>query len=380
MRVVQIIASVADEAAGPSYSGPRLASALARAGADVEMFTVGATPRDLGEGVVHRVFPQALAGTPGLSRLVLSPAMDAALRREAAHAEVLHTHGLWLMPNIAPAAIARRAGKAFVLSPRGMLGPPALRFSRRRKQLVWALMQRRAAASAALLHATSEEECREIRDMGLTAPVTVIPNGIDVPPLERRPAAGERTALSLGRIHPKKGLDRLIRAWSRLGPAAAGWRLRIVGPSEAGCAEDLRALARSLSLARVDIEGPLFGAEKLDAYRQADLFVLPTLNENFAMTVAESLAAGTPVLSTRGAPWAGLEAEGCGWWIDHGEAVLADALTAAMLRPREELAAMGAKGRAWMQRDFSWDRIGRDMLAAYRWARGAGDRPESIRL
>lgn len=343
------------------------------------MFTLGTRSLDIGDGVPHRVFEPGFTGVPGLSRLKLSPALDAALRGRGAVTDVFHTHGLWLGPNIAPAAIARRAGKAFVISPRGMLGAPALQFSRRRKQLVWALLQKRAAASAAMLHATSQEECEEIRAMGLTNPVAVIPNGIDVPPLSRPAAGATRTVLSLGRVHPKKGLDRLIRAWSRLGPAGDGWRLRIVGPSEGGCADDLRALATGLALTTVDIEGPVFGAAKLDAYRDADLFVLPTLNENFAMTVAEALAAGTPVISTKGAPWAGLEQEGCGWWIDHGEAAMAAALTDAFARPREDLAAMGEKGRAWMQRDFSWDRIGREMLDAYRWIAAGGAPPATVR-
>lgn len=382
MRIIQIVASVADEAAGPSYSVPRLASALARAGAEVALYALG-DPGAVGPaapGVAFKAFRQSAARAPILGQMRLSTDLDRAVSIAAPDVDILHTHGLWLMPNITPAAIARRAGKAFVLSPRGMLGPPALQFSRRRKQLVWALMQRRAAASAAMLHATSEEECQEIRATGLTSPVAVIPNGIDVPALDRPAAGGVRTVLSLGRVHPKKGLDRLIRAWSQLGPAAAGWRLRIVGPSEGGCADDLRRLVRDLGLATVDIEGSLFGEAKLAAYRQAELFVLPTLNENFAMTVAEALAAGTPVISTRGAPWAGLEAEGCGWWIDHGETAMSAALTAAMMRPREELAAMGEKGRAWMQRDFSWERIGQDMIEAYRWIITGGDRPATVRL
>lgn len=381
MKVIQIVASVADEAAGPSYSVPRLASAVAQAGAEVSLYALGepGTPGPFAPDVDFCAFRRTAPRVPGIGQLGFSTDLDRALRAAAPVADVMHTHGLWLLPNITPAEIARQAGKAFVLSPRGMLGAAALRFSRRRKQLVWAMMQKQAAASAAMLHATSEEECEEIRAMGLVNPVAVIPNGIDVPPLSQSAAGAVRTVLSLGRVHPKKGLDRLIRAWSQLGPEAEGWRLRIVGPSEAGCADDLRALTHALGLQTVAIENSLFGEAKLAAYREADLFALPTLNENFAMTVAEALAAGTPVISTKGAPWAGLEVEGCGWWVDHGEAAMAAALTNAMTRPREDLAAMGERGRAWMQRDFSWDRIGRDMLEAYRWIRLGGDRPATVR-
>src|SRR5207248_11348697 len=113
----------------------------------------------------------------------------------------------------------------------------------------------------------------------------------------------------------------------------------------------LAALAAGLKTQRVSIEGPVAGDAKSAAYRKADLFVLPTLNENFAVTVAEALAAGTPVIATKGAPWRGLEREGCGWWIDHGVEPLVATLTEAMAMRREALQSMGEKGRSWMKRD-----------------------------
>src|SRR5262249_54878175 len=115
-------------------------------------------------------------------------------------------------------------------------------------------------------------------------------------------------------------------------------------------------------------------------YQQADIFVLPTLNENFGVTVAEALAAGTPVIATKGAPWGALQREGCGWWIDHGVEPLATALATAMLLKRDALQAMGAKARAWMARDFSWDRVAYDMLNIYRWLSSGGETPSTVHL
>ncbi len=384
MRIIEIVASTANPSHGPSYSVPRLANAVARAGADVELFTVGepapADPTDA-SGLHRRSFAHDLAWAPRIQHLRLSGALRNALQAGAiGGAQVLHTHGLWLAPNIYPATAAREAGRAFVVSPRGMLGPDALKFSSLQKKLVWAAFQKKALTGAAFIHATSEEECAEVRAMGLTNPVVVIPNGVDVPPLAAKPKDGQRIALSLGRIHPKKGLDRLIRAWDLAGKATDSWRLCIVGPDAGGHTAELKALAAGRGLANVEISGPAFGEDKLAAYRQASLFILPTLNENFALTVAEALAAGTPVLATKGAPWAGLEAERCGWWIDHGEPVMAQALKLALALPPAELAGMGKRGRAWMERDFSWDHIGRRMLTAYKWAVDGGDAPEEVRL
>ncbi|MEM1382308.1 MAG: glycosyltransferase [Pseudomonadota bacterium] len=374
LSVVQVVASVEAEASGPSYSVPRLARALAGQGAEVALMTLGEPGEREVAGVRHTRFQQDFADFGPLGRLGVSAAMRQGLRRDA---DVFHAHGLWMMPNVYPASAARRLGRPFVLSPRGMLGPGALQFSRGLKRGFWALAQGRAARSAACLHATSDQEHDDIRAFGLTQPVAVIPNGIDVP--ARLGRVEQPYVLSLGRIHPKKGLDRLIRAWAQIEAGHPGWELRIVGPSERGHAEELQALVGEIGVGSATVSGPVFGAEKTRLMRQAALFVLPTLNENFAMTVAESLAQGTPVMSTKGAPWQGLAEERCGWWIDHGVEPLAAALTAALALPADERAAMGTRGAAWMRRDFSWDAIGRDVVRVYRWLCHGGDRPACVR-
>ncbi len=386
LTVAHVLASVDDLAAGPSVSVPALAAALVRHGARSHLHTVagwrGALERSFVDGLDVR--RHALDGGP-LGRLAAASASLRAALADAAHeADVIHAHGLWLAPNIYPASAVQRFGARakFVLSPRGMLGPEARAFSTWRKRAAWALVQRRAAAAAHCLHATADSELAEIRAAGLHQPVAVIPNGIDLPAASLRDARAspERTVLSLGRVHPKKGLDRLLRAWAIVEAKDPAWRLRIVGPAENDCDKALRALAVDLGLTRAVIEGPAFGAEKARAYAEAHLFVLPSLNENFAMTVAEALASGLPVIATCGAPWAGLETERCGWWVDHGPEPLAAALAAAMGLDDETRAAMGARGRAWMTRDFSWDRIGADMLAVYHWLARGDPPPPTVRF
>jgi len=377
----QVVASIADQGAGPSYSVRALANAMAARSASVRLHSVRGW-RDAGVAaqtcVTHLAHRQDFRGVPALGAICLSRELADALA--ASDAEVLHSHGLWLMPNVYPSWAAKRGRAKLVVSPRGMLAPEAMAFSSAKKQAFWRLFQRRALTTASFIHATGEGELADIRAAGLANPVAVIPNGVDLPPEVAGPRTGPLTILSLGRIHPKKGLESLVRAWERLEAAWPDWRLRIVGPAELGHDRELAALAGSLGLARLSVEGPLYGGERLEALRGADLFVLPTLSDNFAMTVAEALAAGTPVISTRGAPWAGLEREGCGWWVDHGPEPLAAAMEQAMSLGRPALAAMGARGRAWMARDFAWDRIAGDMLEAYAWAVRGGEAPRSVRL
>ena len=291
------------------------------------------------------------ARIPVLRGLRSSHGLSRALREAAPTVDVIHNHGLWLMPNVKAGSAAVGGRTPLIISPRGMLAPAALAFSRSKKRAFWALLQGPVIRGAACIHATSDQEYEEIRSFGLANPVAVIPNGIDLPevPAGRRMSAAQRVVLSLGRVHPKKGLAHLIRAWSKVEASCLDWRLRIAGPPEAGHDDELRALAMALGLSRVSVEGPIYGEAKTIAYQDADVFVLPTLNENFGLTVAEALAAGTPAISTKGAPWSGLDGEGCGWWIDHGVEPLAAALAHAIELPPATLKAMGAKGRRWMK-------------------------------
>lgn len=382
LHIVHIIASLDSLAAGPSYSVSRLAEALAMRGISSQLMCTSGSSRGPNAVEVH-TFPHDGAAVPLLGKFYVSRGLACAIDRAASGGAVLHSHGLWTMPNLEPAWAARRHGAVHVISPRGMLGPAALRFSRRQKQLVWWLAQRRAVERATCLHATSRQECEELRALGLKNPVAIVPNGIDLPSaadLEAGKGSRDlraRTLLHLGRIHPKKGIDRLIEAWARLEPRFPDWRLRIVGPSEGGYAEKLAAHAAKLELVRVRFEEAIFGPARDAAYREADLFVLPTLNENFGMVVAEALANGTPVVCTKGAPWAGLDDEGAGWWIDHGVDALEAALGSAMTIPATTLDGMGMKGRRWMAAQFSWDKVAADMARVYPWCLAGGRRQDA---
>jgi glycosyltransferase involved in cell wall biosynthesis len=298
--------------------------------------------------------------------------------------DVFHIHGLWMMPNVYPAVAARLNARPLVLSPHGMLGKDALRFSWPIKRAFWVWAQERAVRQVNCFHATSEKEYENIREFGLKQPVAIIALGIDLPPMEMFANMGETSTapyvVSLGRIHPKKALDRLIRAWALVEHEFPKWRLKIVGPSEMGYAETLKKLVLELGIATVEITGPVFDQEKLTLLCGAELFVLPTLDDNFAMTVPESLVCGTPVISSKGAPWQGLEMHGCGWWLDHGVEPLAAALRRAMSLPREERWAMGARGRAWMERDFTWAAAALQMVQVYQWLIEGGGAPKCVRL
>ncbi len=298
-RPVHVIAGLDPAQGGPSYSVPRLCEALAAEGLDPVLLSVAAgrnSPCDTRHGGYReRRFVQDLACVPGLRALRRSTAFSTALKETVAAADLVHDHGLWLSPNLQAGWVAAAAGKPFVVSPRGMLSPPALAFSRTKKRVFWHLLQGPVMRRTACIHATSDQEYAELREFGLRQPIAVIPNGIDIPdpvPDACNGIVRERIVLSLGRMHPKKNLEILLRAWAEVEPLRPGWRLDLVGPGDDRYVRQLRALSCGLGLRRVSFGGPVYGSAKWDAYRAADLFVLPSLNENFGLTVAEALAAG----------------------------------------------------------------------------------------
>lgn len=378
MRAVHIVAHVGNEASGPSYSVPALGRALGRHGCDVTLLTQMHDAINPSDGFRNLSFPEF----PVPRSLRWSPGLGRALRDRAAECDVIHNNGAWLAPNFVPGFVARKSGKPLIMAPRGTLATAALTKSRWKKSVVWPL-QKVTFQQADCFHATADKEYEEIRAFGLKAPVAVIPNGIDLPDPQTSTPRDTRTLLFLGRIHPIKGLDLLLEVWRDL-PAEVrqGWRLRFVGNDPDGHQAELERFVAEHDLTDVDFAGPAWDVGKIEEYAAADLYVLPTKTENFGMTVAESLASGTPVITTKGAPWSGLESNGCGWWIDRTHDALSATLTDAMARPPEALSQMGAAGRAWVRKAFGWDGIAEQMLDVYRWvsAGKSGTAPDCVRL
>lgn len=382
MRVIHVVPAITEEASGPSYSVVRLCQSLIATGEDVTLAaldwsTLPSPPPFL------RVFPLGV----GPRRLGRSPAMSQWLKSEttAGRVDVIHNHGMWQMNSAYPAWAARGCKAKLVVSPRGAFSTWAMSYGSRFKGIFWPLIQRPALAQASCFHATAEAEYEDIRRLGFKQPVAVIPNGIDVPESAQKKLRDVRTLLYLGRIHPVKGIDVLLNAWAAVVDNFPDWQLLVVG-SDTGYAKqdgylgEMKALAARLKLKRHYFVEPLYGPAKWSAYRNADLYVLPTRSENFGITVAEALATGTPAVVTRGAPWSGLHTYQSGWWIDIGVDALIAALEVAMAMPPSELAQRGINGRDWMTREFAWANLARKMDQTYRWLIEGGEYPSWVRL
>jgi glycosyltransferase involved in cell wall biosynthesis len=188
--------------------------------------------------------------------------------------------------------------------------------------------------------------------------------------------------LYLGRLHPIKGIDVLLHSWKRLKEGGfSDWTLRIVGPDGVpGYRRTLELQVRDHAIPDVVFRDAAFGSLKWTEYGTASVFVLPSRSENFGMTVAESLAAGTPVITTDHAPWSELPRVGCGWQVPLSSADLASALGEALSLSDGERTLMGQRGSSWVTSTLAWDQIARQMAAAYRWALEGGAVPPQVRV
>jgi glycosyltransferase involved in cell wall biosynthesis len=362
---------------GPGYSVPRLNRGLREVGVPSTM--VGLRwpwmPAAEDSNIARGFTPSRPVIVRGASRQMRRMIKTAIAMRQV---NLLHCHSIWLMPPVYCAAVARQHKCPFVISPRGTLSMWSFSRGSRLKRIAWPLLQRRAVQSATCFHATSAEEAEDIRRHGFRQPIAVIPNGIDIPQAAAEISTREPVVLFLGRIHPKKGIEDLFEAWRSLAPRFPDWSVDVAGPVDSDYARLLKHRSESMRIPRLRFIGEVSGEAKWEALRRASIFVLPTRSENFGIAVAESLASGTAVVVSKGAPWAGVITEQCGWWSEIGPAGLGHALAEALERPIDELQRMGASGRAWMARDFAWNSIALRMRQVYEWLLGQAARPDTI--
>lgn len=369
MRVAHIVPSLEDRHGGPSRSVRALANAQANHGASIDLLTTAApdsaAPAIGNDRANIRFFPREIPRWA-----CRSTGLRDHLHQEGY--ELVHHHSLWLLTLRYASAAAETHAAPLVLSPRGMLSGWAYQHHRWRKRLAEILIHPGAFARTAGWHATSETEADDIRRLGFIQPVCVSPNGVKLPDLDSLAAARtawlmefpqlkeRRVALYYSRFHRKKRVRELVDLW--LSEPRGDWILFLAGvPEEYSVAEIKAWIASRNAQNRIVVED---GRERPPPYAAAALFLLPSHSENFGLVIAEAMAAGLPVLVTDTTPWHAVATHGagrCESWP-----AFAPALSAMLASSEAELMAAGARGRAWMARDFSWENCGRRLLDFYR--------------
>lgn len=294
--------------------------------------------------------------------------------------DIYHIHGTWMHHGLAVSRHARNTGKPYLVSPRGMLYPQALSHHALQKKVMMGLYQRKVFSGAACVQATCKEEMEHYRALGFKNPVAVLPNPIDIDGVVENgiPAKPIFRIGYLGRLHPRKRVERLIYAFHGLKEELKNCRLMIIGGGDEAYRAFLESEVRRLGLENVEFTGFLTGKDKDDAITMLSLLVVPSDFENFGNIVTEALVRGVPVIASKGMPWQELEKYHCGWWIDNSQEEINRTLLEAIALSDEKRLTMGMNGKWLMREHYSVEVIGEKMKHLYEWLLSGGKKPEFV--
>ena len=389
VRLLHVIPGMSREWGGSAVGLTGLATALLRSGVHSEIATT------IGRRVGTNLLPTPHISVhcfdtefPARFWTAYSRPLARFLDDAVAGFDVVHIHTPWHYPALAASRVARKHGVPYVVSPRGGLNGPALRYRRLRKWVYRKLVLDRVLQSADTLHAVTQAEQTQIVRLGYEKPVFVSPNGISLDQVDDFSSvrtseflatyprlAGKRVILFLGRIHSQKGLDRLARAFARITPEFDDAALLVAGPDEDGTRRRVEEALRTAGvLDRVTFTGLLAGNDKLAAFSCADLFVLPSYSEGFSNAVIEALAAGLPVVISEQCNFPEVAEAEAGFVVPTEDASVSSAvrelLADAGLRER-----MGRNGRRLIMERYTWPAIAESMADLYRTLIGRRARP-----
>lgn len=382
-RVVHAISTLDPAAGGPPVVAARLAAAQARLGCSVSILAYSdaqtqAQAQALLDETPHgsQVRIEAVQAPSRFERLTGRRASSALARLVSnGGVDVLHTHGMWepMMP--ACAAVARRHGIPYVVTPHGMLDPYTLSVKRTKKRIALASTHRAFLRRAAFVHMLNADEASLAQPVLHGTATRVIPNGIFIEELDRTPPVGTFRAsrpplddrpyiLFLSRLAHKKGLDYLADAFALLHSMMPEVDLVVAGPDDGQQADFERRIRDAGISERVHVVGPLYGADKLAALRDAAVFCLPSRQEGFSIAITEALAMGVPVVITRACHYPEVTEVGAGIETDLDARGVADALHRVLSDPASA-ERMGQAGARLVRERFTWPSVARRTLECY---------------
>ena len=283
--------------------------------------------------------------------------------------DVVHVNCCWTPDCAAIQRLAQKRGYKVVLSPHGMLEPWIIsRHYWTRKFPALMLYQKAAVQKANCIHATADSERDNLLKLGYNNNIKVVELGIDAEGISMK-KSWKRTKriLFLSRVHPKKGVNYLVEAAAILHEQLKGWQIIIAGEGDSDYIANVKRQIHEEDLDDiVQLAGGVYGDEKWRLFQTADFFVLPTHSENFGLAIAESLASGTPVITTVGTPWSDLNTSRSGAWTEIGTQPLVETMRKFLTLTDEELEQMGRNGRKLIETKYAANVMAKEMMAVYR--------------
>lgn len=287
-------------------------------------------------------------------------------------ADVVHIQSIFSTPTPISLFYCWLFSRKIILSPRGALGEWCLNKGNFIKKW-WLRFLIKPFLKNVIWHATSEQEKNDILRLFDSTRIKIIPNGIDFEELSSSKVREDyfssgydvgrssRIIVSMGRLERKKGFDILIKSISKIINDGQDVRLFIAGP-DYGELSNLTELSRDLGIEdKVIFVGNISGDDKVNFFGAADVFAMPSHNENFGNVYAESLACGTPIVASKNTPWQDVEKYGCGKWVDN----TVEATTSAILELlSEDRLSLKEKSRKFVKK-YTWNHVAYEFEKLY---------------
>lgn len=366
MKVLQVISGMGLKSGGPTTCTYNLLKGLKAQSVNVDLLTFDAEAND---EIISREGFMKIITPPKHPRYGYSKELKLWLENNNDY-ELYHTNALWQYPSHAAARYAQKQNVPYVISPHGMLYPEGLKKSKWFKKLALALFQKKDLKAATAFHATSHKEMSYIRAFGLSQPIAVIPNAIDVSDFSKqtpKTTTSKRKIGFLGRLAPIKNLELLIEAWAESNAITKNAELIIIGDGDENYVEQLKSLIQKNNIENIIFTGFLSGKAQEDIMQTLSYLVLPSKSENFGMVVPEALAREIPVIASKGTPWEELHTKQCGWWIDSDLESLSTTLQKALSLDETKRLKMGENGRSLVENKYSKEAVSDMMTIFYEW-------------
>lgn len=282
--------------------------------------------------------------------------------------DLVHVNCCWLPTCTIVQQMAQKCGLKVVLTPHGMLEPWIIkRHYWTRKLPALLLYQKAAIQNADCLQATAESEKENLLKLGYNSNIKIVQLGIDAESITMKTSWKKNMQiLFLSRVHVKKGINYLIEAADILRDELQGYKIVVAGEGDADYVASLKQQIMDKGLQNIiQLIGGVYGNKKWKLFQTSDFFVLPTNSENFGLAIAESLASGTPVITTVGTPWNDLNTSNAGAWIEIGTQPLVDTLRRFLSLSDDDLEAMGKNGRKLIETKYSAKVMAEEMMEVY---------------
>lgn len=360
---------------GPAFSSYNTACGLNAIGIETHILAppLGMFGKQIGHDVsVH------YANAPWEHMFCYNPTYKRIIK-ECGDFDIYQAQGIWKYNTYALVDVAKQKGKPYVITPRGMLYPQDIAKSNKLfKLLSLKIRLLNDLNNAACVHTTCEDEMRYCRELGVTVPIAVIPNPIEIKQHKEAVNDGRFRLGYLGRISKRKNIESLIYAWKEVQNNSDRNELVIIGGGDDEYMTFLKAEVARLSLHNVRFTGFKSGEEKENVLSTISVLAMPSEFENFGNVIIEGLARNIPCIATKGSPWKDLQDYKCGWWIDYSQTAITQAVKTAIGTPVEDLHEMGINGRKLVESKYSIGSVANQFKQLYEWILGLENQPSFV--